>query len=141
MRVRLGAPRLDARLAAGEDPTGDRALGRRSAQLKRRRVRAQTAAGIERLLGPPARAGFSASVPVHRRGVEIALPAIEQLAKALRTRESVRPRGVALTRLFLTDESSPLYRPASPDALYEAAREALLALGPDQNVDSFPGRF
>ncbi len=75
---------------------------------------------------------------MHWKAVEIARPALEQLAGALRSRESVQPRGVALTQLFLTDGASPLYRPASPDSLNEAAREALLALGPDLAAHRFP---
>lgn len=136
IRVRLAAPRLDARLAGGEDPAGDATLARRSHQLVSRLVRRRTAAAVQRLLsGPPARVGFSASVPVSWKPVEIAQPALEQLVAALRARESVRPRGVALTRLLLTDGSGPLYRPVSPDALHESAREALFALGPDRAAD------
>jgi hypothetical protein len=61
--------------------------------------------------------------------VRIARPALEQLAAALRSRDSVQPQGVALAQLLLTEPSSALYQPADPDELYRAAREALLALG------------
>jgi hypothetical protein len=124
---------LDARLAAGEDPIADAAVARRSTQLVSRRVRRRIASGVERLCSESVkRPGFSAAVPVHRRAVRIARPALEQLAAALRSRDSVEPRGVALAQLLLTEPSSALYQPANPDELYRAAREALLALGTDR---------
>jgi hypothetical protein len=133
LRVRLAAPRLDARLAAGEDPIADAAVARRSTQLVSRRLRRRIAAGVERLCSEPdQRPAFTAAIPVNRRAVQIARPALEQLAGALRARESVQPRGVALTQLLLTEPSSAVYQPANPDELYRAAREALLALATGQ---------
>jgi hypothetical protein len=133
LRVRLAAPRLDARLAAGEDPIADAAVARRSTQLVSRRLRRRIARGVERLCSEPdERPGFTAAIPVDRRAVQIARPALEQLAAALRSRESVQPRGVALAQLLLTEPSSAVYQPANPDELYSAAREALLALGTGQ---------
>jgi hypothetical protein len=131
VRARLAAAHLDARLGAGEDPCASAALARRAAQLVSRRARRRTAVGVERVcLERRERPGFSAAVPIDGRAVEIARPALEQLARALRSRDSVEPCGVALTQLLLTDGASSLYRPAYPEALYEAAREALLALAP-----------
>ena len=46
----------------------------------------------------------------------------QQLVHALRAPERVHPRGVAVTRLFLTDPCSALYLPAYPDELHEIAR-------------------
>jgi hypothetical protein len=77
----------------------------------------------------PERAGFSASIPFNTRAVSIARPALEQLAAALRSWESVDPRGVAITAVLLTEPASALYRPSYPEELYEVAREALFALG------------
>ncbi len=67
-------------------------------------------------------------MPVDAYAVEVARPALVQLGAALRSGDSVEPRGVALTRRLLTEPASALFRPNCPDALYEAAREALLAL-------------
>jgi hypothetical protein len=139
LRVRLAAPRLDARLAAGEDPIADAAVARRSTQLVSTRVRRRIAAGVERLCSESAeRPGFTAAIPVHRRAVQIARPALAQLAAALRSRDSVQPRGVALAQLLLTEPGSALYQPANPDELYRAAREALLALGTGQAARGKP---
>ena len=125
--VRLAAPRLDARLAAGEDPFGSPALALRGAQLASRRLRRQLAAGLEHAWS--AQPGtLSSAVPVDVEAVEIALPVLEQLAEALRSRDRVGVRGVALTQLLLTEPTSPLHGASDPEELYERAREALLAL-------------
>jgi hypothetical protein len=67
---------------------------------------------------------------VDAQALQLAAPALSQLARALRSRDSVSARGVALARHLLAEPSSPLYRPQYPAELYEAAREALLALVP-----------
>lgn len=77
----------------------------------------------------PEAAAFSASIPCNARAVAVARPALEQLAAALRSWESVNPRGVAITQVLLTEPGSALYRPSYADELYEVAREALFALG------------
>ena len=128
---RLASPRLDAELAGGEDPCSSPLLARRAAHLVTRRTRCQTAAAVECVCserGP--RPVFSAAIPIDRRAVEVARPALGQLAWALRSRSSVESRGVALTRRLLVDGTGPLYRPARAEELYEVARRALLALGP-----------
>ena len=140
VRARLAAQALDARIAAGEDPSSDAALACRSVQLVAPRARRRLAAGLERLLSErEARAGLSAAAPVDRQAVAIARPALEQLAAALRSRESIRARGAALARVLLTEPDSALYRSARCEQLYEVAREALFALGPDRAAEALPG--
>ena len=78
---------------------------------------------------PPERAVLSAAVAVDEHAVAVARPALRQLASALASRADVEPRGVAITQILLTAPSSPLYRPAYPEELYELARGALFALG------------
>jgi hypothetical protein len=78
---------------------------------------------------PPGHAVLSAAVAVDERAVEVARPALQQLAAALRWRADVEPRGVAITHILLTEPSSALYRPAYREELYELARAALFALG------------
>jgi hypothetical protein len=127
--VRLAAPRLDAQLAAGEDPFSSPALALRAAQLASRRLRRQLAGGLEHAWsGGRERGALSAAVPVDANAVEIARPALEQLAEALRSRERIGVRGVALTQILLTTPGSALYRSRYPEELYERAREALFAL-------------
>lgn len=128
--ARLLAARLDRRIAAGEDPSSDLSLACRASQLVSRRARGRVACGLERSWsGLPELAVWSAAVPVDRRAVEIARPALEGLARALRSRAAVEPRGVALARVLLTEPRSALYRPAYLEELYVVAREALFALG------------
>jgi hypothetical protein len=91
------------------------------------------AAGLERLWSARRdRAVLSAAIPFDRKAVQLARPALEQLAIALRSRPSVDPRGVVLTQLLLTEPNSALYRPAYAEELCEVAREALFALGPEK---------
>jgi hypothetical protein len=59
---------------------------------------------------------------------------LAQLARALRERDAVEAQGVALAKLLLTEPSSPLYRPQHSASVYEAAREALLALTADSRA-------
>jgi hypothetical protein len=135
IRVRLLAGALDSRIAAGEEPSSEAALMHRSAQLVSPRLRRSLARGLERLWSERSAPGpFSAAAPVDRQAFEIARPALQQLASALRTRSSADPRGVALTAVLLTHPSSALYGPAYTEQLYEHARAALLALGPDQDA-------
>jgi hypothetical protein len=132
LRVRFAGLRLDARLAAGEDPAGDPRLALRAARLASPRVRRRVAAGVERACRKQdRRAGFSAAIPVDARAVNVARPALLQLAAALRCSERVRAQGVALAQLLLTQAEGPLYTPQRTEALHQAAREAFLALGPD----------
>ena len=129
----LTTHRLDCRLAAGEDPSGDAALEWRSARLMSERARGQIARRLRRVLSEGAeRALLSSAIPTDARALETARPALEQLARAVATRESVGSRGMALTQLLLTEPLSVLYQPTHADQLYEAARAALFALGPDR---------
>jgi hypothetical protein len=131
--VRLRGRELDGRLAAGEDPWGDAVLACRAARLVSRRMRRTIVHGLERLLSERARREvFSAAVSCDWQAVEVARPALEQLARALRSRDSLEPRGIALTHILLTEPLGALYRPARVDELYEVAREALFALGTDE---------
>jgi hypothetical protein len=102
-----------------------------SAQLVSRRKRVRIAVAVEDVCVRRRERGvLSAAIPTDWQAVEIARPVLEQLALALRTRESVEPGGVALTQRLLTDGTRALYRPAYPEELYEEALRALRALGP-----------
>ena len=129
----LTTHRLDCRLAAGEDPSVDAVLEWRSAHLTSERARGQIARGLRRVLSEAAEwAPLSSVIPTDARALETARPALEQLARAIATRECVGSRGIALTHLLLTEPLSVLYQPTYADQLYEAARAALFALGPDR---------
>src|SRR4051812_21396948 len=117
-QLRLAAPGLDARLARGEDPFSSPALALRGARLASTRSREHVAAGLDHALAPRSRA-LSASVPVDAGAVAVARPALEQLAHALRTRDRVGVRGLALAHLLVTEPAGPLYASRYPDQLYE----------------------
>jgi hypothetical protein len=139
--ARLAAPRLDARLAAGEDPLSDVVLACRSRQLVSGRSRRRLACGLKRTWSmPPGHVVLSAAVAVDERAVEVARPALQQLASALRSRSDVGPRGVAIAQILVTEPSSALYRPAYREELYELARAALFALGSREGAGTVPLR-
>ncbi len=133
LRARLAPVPLDRALAAGADPARSAALTRRAALLSSRHARRRTAAGFRGVLSEPARrSGLSAVAASDRAAVDVARPALEQLERAIRERDSMRPQGLALAHLLLSDPDSPLYRAPHAGALYEASRAALLALLPAQ---------
>jgi hypothetical protein len=128
-------------LAAGEDPSSDHLLALRAAQLASGRARRRLAAGLERVCRKQdRRVGLSAAIPVHAGAIEVARPALLELAAALRCRRSVRAQGVARAQLLLTEAEGPLYTARRREALYEAASDALLALGPDEDPERLDGR-
>lgn len=128
-QVRLAAPWLDARLAAGEDPFSSSALALRAARLTSGRLRRRLAGSLEHARSRARAAGaLSPVIPVDAEAVEIAWPVLEQLADALRSRNRVGVRGMALTHILLTRPGSALYASRYPEELYDRVREALLAL-------------
>src|SRR5690242_14495034 len=81
IRLLLTGPHLDARILAGEDAAGDTLLARRAQQLVSRRSRRRLIQGLERALAPPpARPSFSSAVSCNRQAVDVARPALAQLA-------------------------------------------------------------
>jgi hypothetical protein len=89
---------------------------------------------------PPGHAVLSAAVAVDEHAVEVARPALQQLASALRSRADVEPCGVAIAQILLTEPCSALYRPVYREELYELARAALLALGSSEAATTAPLR-
>ena len=133
LRARFAALPLDRALAAGADPARSAALTRRAALLSSRHARRRTAGGLHGVLSAPARgSGLSAAMACDAAAVDIARPALEQLERAIRERDLVRPQGLALAHLLLSDPDSVLYRAPHAGALYEASRAALLGLLPTQ---------
>jgi hypothetical protein len=133
LRARFAPAPLDRALAAGADPARSAALTRRAVVLSSGHGRRRTAAGLRGVLSEPARRpGLSAAVACDAGAVDTARPALEQLERAIRERDVVRPQGLALAHLLLTDPDSALYRASDAGALYEASRAALLALLPTQ---------
>jgi hypothetical protein len=121
---------LDRELAAGANPAAEPRRAYRAQQLTEMRTRRRVASGIERVVNQAQRSwrGASSGVPLQRRAVIGARPALLTLARALVTAGTVRARGVALGLLLLTDGSSPLYFAADAQALTDAGLAAVTAL-------------
>jgi hypothetical protein len=122
---------LDERLAAGFDPASDPALAVRAEQLCSVRHRGRLATWLERLARDAeidGRRGMSSAVPIVREQVMVARDSLLELAKLLRERERVRPRGVAIVERLLTDSGSDLYTKTARGAVEIQLQAALMAL-------------
>jgi hypothetical protein len=122
---------LDERLAAGFDPASDQALAVRAEQLCSARHRRRLAAWLERLARDAevdGRRGMSSAVPIVCEQVMVARDSLLELAKLLRERERVRPRGVAIVERLLTDSGSDLYTKTARGAVEIQLQAALMAL-------------
>lgn len=121
-------------LARGADPDESSELALRTRQLCGARTRRSLAKGIERAIAQTERYSQSAALPVNREEVARARPLLLCLAERLRASEDVSPRGVAIVRLLLTEDTSPIMSPgwsrarATAGALEGEARSALAAL-------------
>ena len=128
-RERLQGRHLDELLAAGVDLDSDSALTLHAYRLLMPRTRARLADGLEgvwRDAGKPH--GLSAKAPLAHAAILATGPELQTLIAELRTDEQCHPRGVALTRLLLTDADSPLYEPASNEELSDALTGAYRAV-------------
>ena len=128
-RVRLHATRLDGEIADGADPmeTGERAA--RTAHLLHPRVRHGLATGLRRAVADARKISCARSSAVHvaRPAVRACAPSLLALAAELGD-PGVRPRGVALTRLLLSDGTGPLYCARDEAELRAAIDEIRAAL-------------
>jgi hypothetical protein len=98
-------------IASGTDPVAKPLRACEGRKLTAMRTRRRLARAIERLPSAaldPARAA-RVSVPLHRRTILAAQPALQDLANALVSPGPVGAQGVALARLLLSDAGSPLF--------------------------------
>jgi len=123
--------RLDRLLAEGTDPTTDARLALRAAQLTRAKLRATLARSLLNALRSidesPISRFPSPHIPVDAASVRVCSDELCDLARAL-TDIKPRVRGVAITRVLLTDGGGPLYTNGPADRLRDmllAARSAL----------------
>ena len=131
LRVLVRRGRLDRLIAEGRDPTTGPQLSLRAAQLGRPALRATLARSLlnaVRSADNSATSRFpSPHIPVAAASVRACSPELHDLARAL-TDVSPRARGVAITRVLITDGASPLYVGGPADRLRNvlvAARSAL----------------
>ena len=109
--ARLRAERLDAELAGGASPEASVALSLRARELTSMCSRRAFARSLRRIVAravtPPAVVPLV--VPARRPPVLDASSQLERLAQALLGRGPVSVRGVALTKVLLSQGAGPLY--------------------------------
>jgi hypothetical protein len=126
--VRRG--RLDRLIAEGRDPATDPRLALRATQLARPALRAAVAHSLLnalRSIDSPISRFPSPHIPVAAASVRACSPELCDLARAL-TDIDARARGVAITRVLLTDGGSPLYMNGPADRLRKVLLGARAAL-------------
>ena len=119
---------LDAKLAEGFDPAGERALAARAAQLLSRRHRRRLAASIERVVreaDATPKPSFSVALGTARDQVAEARASLLFVAHLLRHAERLGPRGVAIIERLLTDGGSAVYVKSFRGALELQVQTAL----------------
>jgi hypothetical protein len=129
--ARLHADRLDRELARGVAPDANAQLALRARRLLKPAFRAQVASGLRRLVyfvqAHPPRSG---DVMLMREQIHSAIPELRQLADRLEAAEPLDVRGIARTRLLLTDPAGPLFYRRRADGVSAAVAAALEALTP-----------
>jgi hypothetical protein len=126
MRVWWSKDRLTRALARGCSSVDSRELALRAGQITAKRTREVVADSIDDLLRETLRprAVMTAAVPVNRRNVRAVRPLLQDLAERLREGGPVRPQGMALTLLLLTDPERPLFGLGTKEELGDAIIEA-----------------
>jgi len=129
LAARLGAHRLDRRLAAGVPPERSAALSLRAARLIEPAVGAALARRLELIVAEAdGRLLPRARIAARRRAVFEAAGELDALARRLAAPDPRGVRGVAQARLLLTDGCGPLYSHRSGEDLTGAVRRARAAL-------------
>jgi hypothetical protein len=122
---------LDARLAAGASPEGDRLLAARAIILVKLRRRQKLARDWGRLANMAReRPAASVRIPLRRDRLVAATPEILELQDCLRAALPVPVRGVAMANRLLTDATGPVYNRRSPVDLRIALRDAIWQMDP-----------
>ncbi len=122
---------LDARLADGASPEGDRLLAARAAvlvDLPRRQKLACDWGRLARMASE--RPATRTRIPLRRDRILAAGPEILQLQDSLRTALPVPVRGVAMASRLLCDAAGPAYSRRSPVDLRAALLDATRQMDP-----------
>jgi hypothetical protein len=129
--ARLHADRLDRELARGVAPDANAQLTLRARRLLKPAFRAQFAFRLRRLVhfaqAHPLGVG---DIMLTREQIHSAIPQLLHLADRLEAVEPLDVRGVARTRLLLTDPMGPLFYRRRGDGVSAAVEAALEALTP-----------
>jgi hypothetical protein len=131
LRVRVFIRRgmLDRLLAAGADPSWDRDLALRAAQVtapRRRRGLAKSLVRAARDAHRPPR--WTCAAPIDRSAVRATTQELRALAADLSQDAAPAPQGVTLAEQLLREPGSPLYAPGDEGALRESIRLTRRAL-------------
>jgi hypothetical protein len=122
---------LDAQLAAGASPEGDRLLAARAivlVDLPRRQKLARDWGRLAKVARE--RQAASGRIPLRRDRILAAEPEILQLQECLRARLPVPARGVAMANRLLTDATGPVYSRKARVDLSTALRNAIREMDP-----------
>jgi hypothetical protein len=134
MRVWWSKDGLTRRLADGADSTESRELALRAGQLTAKQTRELVADSLDDLVGMSkrSRALFTSQAPFDRSKVRGARTELVALARRLRSPEPVRPQGMALALLLVTDPELPLFGSATKNSLARAI------IGTSERLDAPP---
>jgi hypothetical protein len=122
MRVWWSKDRLTRELARGAHSVESRELALRAGQLTAMSTREVVAASIDDLLDEADRptANISSQVPVNCTKVRAVRSDLAGLAARIRAPGPIRPQGMALVVLLLSDLEQPLYGVGTPEELSAA---------------------
>jgi hypothetical protein len=128
--ARIRPTSLDRRLAAGESETADRLLTARAHLIVARQGRLRLANDWEHLLTTARQPTVPRSprLPIQSTTILAVEHDVRELIALIRQPAHVKPRGIALARLLLTDGSGPLYNPRRSADLVPALHAAATAL-------------
>ena len=131
MRVLFHRGRLDRLLAEGMGAASDPRLTLRADQLTRPAQRAKLARSLRRglrALERPSSRFQTPEVPFDAKAVSACRHELNDLVRALTAGRQPHARGLAITRLLITDGSGPLYGTGDSERLRSTLLSALGAL-------------
>lgn len=133
LRGYLTAGRIDRHLAQGASPEATAAAALRAQELTTMQTRRDLASGLQRALASAIASGYArpAGAPLARDGILASAAEIEELSRRLVAQGPVSVRGVAETRLLLTNGAGPLHNRRSRERLAATVRRAIRDLDID----------
>ena len=134
LRRRVRSRRLDLALADGASPDASGALSLHAHELIGMRVRTTLARTLQRVMADALVTDHrhGPTVPICRAGVLRCRGTFEYLSGLLKEPGPVNARGVALTRVLLSDGASPLYSRRDDGALDRWLAAAIESLAVDE---------
>jgi hypothetical protein len=133
LRSHLTADRIDRALADGASPDATAASALRAQELTSMQSRRELASGLQRALTLAIASGYArlAGAPLARDGILASAVELGELSRRLLAEGPVSVRGVAQTRLLLTNGSGPLHNRRSQEWLAATVRRAIRDLDID----------